>query len=34
MAETTNWIEIGSVVGDTGATGPKGDKGDTGATGF
>lgn len=33
MAETTNWIEIGSVVGDTGATGPKGDKGDTGATG-
>ena len=33
MAETTNWIEIGPVVGDTGATGPKGDKGDTGATG-
>ena len=33
MAETTNWIEIGQVVGDTGATGPKGDKGDTGATG-
>ena len=30
MAETTNWIEIGPVVGDTGATGPKGDKGDTG----
>ena len=26
MAETTNWIEIGPVVGDTGATGPKGDK--------
>lgn len=33
MAETTNWIEIGPVMGDTGATGPKGDKGDTGATG-
>ena len=32
MAETTNWIEIGPVVGDTGATGPKGDKGDTDAT--
>ncbi|WP_458453031.1 phage upper tail fiber protein [Methanobrevibacter sp.] len=27
MAETTNWIEIGPVVGDTGATGPKGDTG-------
>ena len=33
MAETTNLIEIGPVLGDTGATGPKGDKGDTGATG-
>jgi hypothetical protein len=31
MAETTNWIEIGRVMGDTG---PKGDTGDTGPAGI
>ena len=30
MPDTTEWIEIGRVIGDTG---PKGDTGDTGSTG-